>query len=436
MAADPREKHEKEFKIRLKAAQNYRKEDKEELARAELIQALAYAEKHLGTNSEEVIEACLKLASLHASIQEPGEELRLLQRVLHIREAVGGVEGIVDSLQDLAFCHGSYGRTEEAEKLYRRAIGLCVESVQAHHAPLRLTLLYLGDFLIEQDRFAEAVEPLERGLRVCARSTSYPSTCGSRTACALGVALLRVDRTEEGEALLDQALPLVSHRSQPSSTPLRRALHIYANHLQRTDRFAKADLIYGEALYHFGNSNRAHPVNHAHLLQAAASNDVRLDRKDRAERRLQLGLRLLRDKVEPHHVRVLSLQQDLSNLFIPALRYADAEAILTEMVQATAHADFTDLRARERYLNNLGFVQVHLEEFPKAEANLRRALVTAGDDHGCYIIKNLGLMYQKMGYTTEAIREYEKALPLFVKEFGEAHTVAAFIRDALKELKA
>jgi tetratricopeptide (TPR) repeat protein len=133
---------------------------------------------------------------------------------------------------------------------------------------------------------------------------------------------------------------------------------------------------------------------------------------------------------------VLSIQQDLVNLFIPAKRYADAEAVLTEMVAACLHPDFTDGAARERFHNNLGFVQVHLEEFPKAELNLRRALAEPTKDENCYVIKNLGLMYQKMGYVAEAIREYERALPLFVKHHGADHAVAAFIREALAELRA
>ena len=124
------------------------------------------------------------------------------------------------------------------------------------------------------------------------------------------------------------------------------------------------------------------------------------------------------------------------NIYIPAGRYAEAEPILQAMVKASEHADFSDERAQERYLNNLGFVQVHLEEFPKAELNLRRALEIAGKDEGCYIIKNLGLMYQKMGYVTEAIREYEKALPLFETHYDPKHSVAEFIRTALAELKA
>ena len=45
-------------------------------------------------------------------------------------------------------------------------------------------------------------------------------------------------------------------------------------------------------------------------------------------------------------------------------------------------------------------------------------------------------MYQKMGYTAEAICEYEKALAIFEKHFEPDHKVAEFIRNALKELKA
>jgi hypothetical protein len=51
------------------------------------------------------------------------------------------------------------------------------------------------------------------------------------------------------------------------------------------------------------------------------------------------------------------------------------------------------------------------------------------------VIKNLGLMYQKMGYAEEAVREYRKALPLFEQHFSTDHPVAEFIRGALSELE-
>jgi len=184
------------------------------------------------------------------------------------------------------------------------------------------------------------------------------------------------------------------------------------------------------------NTGRPYYPNLALILQAQACNDLKLKKPARAERHLRQAVRHALRSLPPHHADVLSIRQDLTNILIPAGRYADAEAVLAEMTAAADHADFTDTKAKERYLNNLGFVQVHLEEFPKAEANLRRALALAGPDGGCYVIKNLGLMYQKMGYVAEAIREYEKALPLFEQHFGADHSVAAFIRTALAELRS
>ena len=436
MASNSREKHEKEFKSRLQTADQHRENDQQELARAELIQALAYAKKHLGPEGEEVVEAYRKLACLHAELRESDEELDALEQRLEIRRRKGELAGVVDALQDVALCHASYERHDRAEEHYRQAIAMCDEANKDHHRPLRQTLLLFGDFLTELERYAEAITVLERGLHVCAISESYPSLAGSRTACTLGLTLMLADRAEEGAALLEQALPLVSHRSQDSTRVLRRSLVNYANFLQMNKRQAEAEPFYAEAVYQFSNGPRLNKRGFGHLLQAAANNDIGLGKRKRAERRLRMGIKQFLEALEPHHPEVFSIRQDLVNLLIPDQRYADAEPLLTEMVAAADHPEVTDERLRERQLNNLGFVQVHLEEFPKAEANLRRALASAGDDHGCYAIKNLGLMYQKMGYTAEAIREYERALPLFVKEFGSDHAVADFIRKALAELRA
>ncbi|MFM7242429.1 MAG: hypothetical protein ACKO3A_10200, partial [Opitutia bacterium] len=53
----------------------HRAAEEMEHARAEYLQALAYAETHLGEESPEVDRACLALASLHSALDEPAEEL-------------------------------------------------------------------------------------------------------------------------------------------------------------------------------------------------------------------------------------------------------------------------------------------------------------------------------------------------------------------------
>jgi tetratricopeptide (TPR) repeat protein len=228
----------------------------------------------------------------------------------------------------------------------------------------------------------------------------------------------------------------VTHRGQTPSTTFGKILYYLGNYHQREDRFAEAERAYDLAILQTHNARNVSFRNLAYIQQAAASNDLKLHKPVSAENRLQQSVRLLlRSQQEEHHPDVLSVKQDLVNIYIPAKQYAKAEPILEEMVAASEHPEFSDERAKERYLNNLGFVQVHLEEFPKAEANLRRALLSAGEDHGCYVIKNLGLMYQKMGYSAEAIREYRKALPLFEEHFSKDHPVAEFIRGALAELE-
>jgi tetratricopeptide (TPR) repeat protein len=437
MEPDSRENHEKEFKNRLKTASEHRENEEHEKARAELIQALAYAEMHLGPESDEFGEASRRLAGLHGFLSEPDAEREVLERLLSLREGHGDPLGIVDALQDLAFCHDRNDRDDEAEAHFRRAVDLCDEQNQAHNRALRLTLLYLGEFLSAKNRHAEAIPQLERGLHVCAICDSYPSIAGSRLGCALGLALLKSDRDEEGAVLLDHGLAVLSHRSQPSTRNLVHALHVYANRLQRNDQLDKADAVYTEALYHLPHSPEG-PVRLGHLLQAAASNDRKRGNLPRAERRLHRAIRLLLLKLEPHSEDVLGCQQDLMDMLIRQQRYADAETELTKMVQAAEHPDRENDTYHVRYLNNLGFVQVHLEEFPKAEANLRRGLARSdisGEDRA-FLTKNLALMYQKMGYAAEAIREYEIALQLFETASGPEHPMVEFIRQALAELRS
>ena len=425
-----------EFKDRLTTAHGHRQAERMELARGEYLQALAFAEQHFGADSVQVDEVCLELALFYAEVKEPDSELAVLERRVRIRKAQAGIPQIIDALQDLAECHKLQDRPEDAEATYREALDLCDETVEAHHAPLRMSLLYFGMFLNDRDRHDEAIRILERGLAACRLPVEIPTLTAARIAMHLGEALLRGGRPADAQVLIDAAGPVVSHRGQAGSTLFGKIFYYLGNYHQREDRFTEAARAYDLAILQTRNARHVNFRNMAYIQQAAAANDLKRGRRFQAEQRLQVAVNFLRRTQEAHHPDVLSVKQDLVNIYIPAQQYAKAEPILEEMVAAADHPEFDDEKAKERYLNNLGFVQVHLEEFPKAEANLRRALLSAGEDQGCYVIKNLGLMYQKMGYAEEAIREYRKALPLFEQHFSVDHPVADFIRKALAELES
>jgi tetratricopeptide (TPR) repeat protein len=212
-------------------------------------------------------------------------------------------------------------------------------------------------------------------------------------------------------------------------------LFLLGNRHQEQGRLAEAGTAYAQATLQATSCAQPNFHNLAYILQAWGGLDLRQGRGVRAERHLRRGLQYALRAHEPHHEDVLSLRQDLANLLIHAKRFAEAEPILAEMVAASNHPDFGAAAERERFHNNLGFVQVQLEEFPKAELNLREALRQPSKDGHCFVIKNLGLMYQKMGYIAESIREYERALALFGQHHRADHPVAGFIREALAELR-
>jgi tetratricopeptide (TPR) repeat protein len=424
-----------EFKDRLATAQGHRDADRMELARCEYVQALAFAEQHFGADSVQVDEVCLELALFYSAVKEPESELAVLERRVRIRKAHAGIPQIVEALQDVAECHKLQDRSDDAESTYREALDLCDETIETHHASLRMTLLYFGVFLNDRERHDEAIPILERGLAACKLPREVPTLTAARIAMHLGEALLQTKRPAEAQSLIDAATPVVTHRGQPGSTGFGKIFYYVGNYHQREDRLLEAARAYDLALLQSRNACHINFRNMAYIQQAAAANDLKRGRPRQAEERLKVAVNFLCRTQDEHHPDVLSVKQDLVNIYIPAKQYAKAEPILEEMVAASDHPEFSDERAKERYLNNLGFVQVHLEEFPKAEANLRRALLSAGDDHGCYVIKNLGLMYQKMGYAEEAVREYRKALPLFEQHFSTDHPVAEFIRGALSELE-
>jgi tetratricopeptide (TPR) repeat protein len=435
MSHSSREEQLAEFKDRLATAQAHRVADRMELARGEYVQSLAFAEQHFGPDSPQVDEVCLELALFYSTVKEPAAELAVLERRVRIRKAQAGIPQIVEALQDVAECHKLQDRPDEAESTYREAMDLCDESIEAHHPALRMTLLYFGMFLNERERHADAVQFLESAFDCCKLPAEVPTLTAARITMHLGEALLHLKRHAEARTLIDAATPVVTHRGQPGSTVFGKIFYYLGNYHQREERFLEAARAYDLALLQSRNARYINFRNMAYIQQAAAANDLKRGRPRQAEQRLKVAVNFLCRTQDEHHPDVLSVKQDLVNIYIPAKQYAKAEPLLEEMVAASDHPDFDDERAKERYLNNLGFVQVHLEEFPKAEANLRRALLSAGEDHGCYVIKNLGLMYQKMGYASKAIQEYRRALPLFEQHLSTDHPVAEFIRGALAELE-
>jgi tetratricopeptide (TPR) repeat protein len=435
MSRPSREALIKELNERLADARRHRSAGRSENARAELTQALAFAEKSFGEVSPQVDKVCLAFADFHYSQKEPDAELAFLERRVRIRKADAGIPQVAEALCDVAQCHRDQRRPADAEAHYRKAIGLCDPAIPAHSEVLRQTLRRLGSFLNDRERYADAEKELRLALEVCRREEPVPTVEAARVLMTLAESLFCQGRGDEARKYVEVAEPVATHRSHRPTTGQGKTFYYLGNWHQHHKRHAEAERAYAHAIHQTREADDTNFTNLAYIFQAAANNDLRLDRRDRAVRRLEHAYAHLLRSRERHHPDVLSVRQDLVNIHVADKQYDKAEPLLQEMVTATEHPDFTDEPAKERYLNNLGFVQVHLEEFPKAEANLRRALLSAGDDKGCFVIKNLGLMYQKMGYVREAIAEYRKALPLFEQHHSKDHPMVGFIRQALTELE-
>jgi len=177
-----------EFKDRVATAKEHRFADRTELARAEYLQVMAFAEEHFGADSTQVDTVCLELALFYSSTKEAGAELAMLERRVRIRKGEAGIPQIVDALQDLAECHHQQERPEVAEATYQDALDLCDETIEAHLPPLRMTLLYFGIFLNNCERYDDAIPVFERGLKACKLDNDPPTFTAARTAMHFGEA--------------------------------------------------------------------------------------------------------------------------------------------------------------------------------------------------------------------------------------------------------
>ncbi|MEY4776700.1 MAG: hypothetical protein RL759_1213, partial [Verrucomicrobiota bacterium] len=320
MSKPTREEQLTEFKDRLATAKEHRFADRMEPARAEYLQALTFAEKHFGADSTQVDEVCLELALFYSLVKEPADELAVLERRVRIRKAQAGIPQIVDALQDLAECHKLQDRPDEAESTYREALDLCDVTIETHHAPLRMTLLYFGMFLNERERHADAVQFLESAFDCCKLPAEVPTLTAARISMHLGEALLQLKRHAEAQTLIDAAAPVVTHRGQPGSTVFGKIFYYVGNYHQREDRFLEAARAYDLALLQSRNARHINFRNMAYIQQAAAANDLKRGRPNQAEQRLKVAVNFLCRTQDEHHPDVLSVKQDLVNIYIPAMQ--------------------------------------------------------------------------------------------------------------------
>jgi tetratricopeptide (TPR) repeat protein len=440
MSQFSREKLQAEFNKILSEGRKYLFEDQLERARAEFLQAQEYAEKNFGVFSEELDEANFELIGIFRRLDEEKQELALLQRLVERRRSektFATVPSLVNALIDLARCENNLDAKVEAKATLESAIQVCDNSALEHLHSLQKVYYYFGRFLYHEQLNDESLVVLRKGLKLHVRNKMSDDMWAAKTAMYYALVLWNLNRQAEAADLTSRSYRVVCHHTQAPSLDFNRLLYHIGGYYDEQAQYQEAESILSAALFDLFRMDRPNFHNIGMIYSRLGDIDLKLEKKERAEYHLRRALKALLKHGKPSDRSVLNTRQDLANILLPAGRYAEAEPLLQEGVDSLVSVNQGPSEILNRFLNNLGFAQVHLEEFPKAEANLRRALSVAVDDlDRAFPLKNLGLMYQTMGYVKEAIDNYQQALVLFEGRGTPEHPQVSRIREALSKLQS
>lgn len=425
----------------LNSAQENLRENRHEIARADSIQAVQFAEKHFGPHSEEAIEALRPLMELyfHSDEIEPGYEcLEKIDHILELRK--NQTHDRVYLYNDVAVLFGNKRNSQEALKLLSRALVLS-EKVDKGNIFVRVhTLINLGYYHFREDQYPECIRFIEQGLAEGIAVKPYPAPKYAEAAIILARALFEnPDKNDMVSALLENALPVITSIANTPSEGTGVGYLILGIIYFRTGHYTRAQFAFDKASTAFEYCQPSARRRLANCYSWMSDNEIKLSNDGRAESLAKKALSLSIELYPEHSDEIIKDKTNLIHFLIPRQRYVEAAPLLEEIISSLETRNGRDDPKLQQPCNNLGFVYVNLERFPLAEGLLRRAqklaLMKSPSVPCPFVTKNLGLMYQKMGYSEKAIIEYTKARKLFIEQDSESHPMIAFIDNAVTECR-
>ncbi|MBI5597829.1 MAG: tetratricopeptide repeat protein [Elusimicrobia bacterium] len=211
------------------AAKEGRCDEAESSARAALAEAETFGPK------DPRLAKTLHIVGVFVKHGDRRESESFLRRALKVRESVPGNESLlVPTLISLAPILQSFGRSEEAEGLLKRAVDIDSKGGKKGRKRLPHSLLALGTFYKDESDYAKAEKIYRRVLGLLAASPN--KTTEATTLINLALTLDLEERYPEAEDAYLRAIALTEELYGNSSPVLASMLTAYSGMLARTDR--------------------------------------------------------------------------------------------------------------------------------------------------------------------------------------------------------
>ena len=264
-----------------------------------------------------------KLGLYEAVVQEASE-------VVEIARTLNGDQIRLTALNNLATAYMGSGRYEEAESIYREAIGVGAKVLGREHPEYATTLNNLAGLLEATGRFQEAEFLFREAAGVMAKALGKEHPEYATVLSNLAGLLESSGRYKEAETLYHESIKIDAKVLGKEHLNYATRLNNLAELLRKTGRFEEAEPLYLEAIdIVVGTLGKAHP-NYASAISNLAGLLDSTGRHQEAEslyrESLEIDARTL-GKEHPNYATGLS---NLAGSLIITGQYVEAEPLLRE----------------------------------------------------------------------------------------------------------
>jgi tetratricopeptide (TPR) repeat protein len=161
-----------------------------------------------------------------------------------------------------------------------------------------------------------------------------------------------------------------------------------------------------------------------------------LGERERAVRELRALVDEARAEAGDEADCTLHCRRRLASVLNDAGQFAEAVAIMTDVVAGRTHRNGADHRFTLCSRHDLGLYLVDVGELDRAEEELAAAVAPADTHVSCIIVSayGAGRIAAGRGHRTDAVRLYESAIQGWTDLFGPDHPSVRMARDRLAEL--
>ena len=389
-------------------------------------QVVTIRTKVLGAHDERVLSTIVTLADLYRQSGRPQMGEPLLQKAVAARaEAVGrNHASLADALRALADIELALERYSEADAYISRAIDL---SVKAKKDQLQIAQLFgtQSEIARRQGQLGRAEDLLKHALALHekARRTDPNSQLGHAfTLLQLARLYQQSERDQDATVMAERALRICEQAFGPDHPVVASQLETVATLYEGRGRSDEGDALRKRALI---IKERAFGTDSIQFAQSLKGLGVAYGLQGRSEDALPLLLRALEiaeKALGSDNPELFPYLADVGARFLREMRYDDAEHYLLRALAGLEKSPNFDpfLYGVQltSILQSLAHVAQSQGRYPEARAFLDRALLVAerafGPDHSQTgsVLVSLAMLYLQQEQTDEALRLFERALPI------------------------